>query len=220
MELNLRPARVVRRHQLAEKRPYLIVGALCSFLALTAWWLYLLQGATKLDAATHALEPKVSQLQHFEGLIKKAQADIRAEQDTAAPFLAAVDEKSYWIQIIDDINSRLPKEDVWVVNFDVEVPKTPEGGGGGGPGSRRPLQGTATSPKNGARLILKGLYLSNPRQAQVVDDFVAKLKESTLYSVDTAGIKRSVPNDQDWAFDFTIPLVLNNPISGLVNSAK
>jgi hypothetical protein len=67
---------------------------------------------------------------------------------------------------------------------------------------------------------LKGLYLSNPRQAQVVDDFVAKLKESTLYSVDTAGIKRSVPNDQDWAFDFTIPLVLNNPISGLVNSAK
>jgi hypothetical protein len=67
---------------------------------------------------------------------------------------------------------------------------------------------------------LKGLYLSNPRQTQVVDDFMAKLGESKLYTVDKADFKRSVPNDMEWAYDFEIPLVLNNPISGLVNNAK
>jgi len=229
MELNLRPARVVRRHQLAEKRPYLIVGGLCALLALVAWWLYLLQGAKALDAATVELNPKVTELQHFEGLIKKAREEITAEQDTAGPFLTAVDERSYWVEIIEDVNSRLPKDYVWVTNFDIKVPTLEPGAAGaaggtgsaGGPGgARRPQQGAGARGASGARLILKGLYLWNPRQAQVVDDFVGKLGESTLYSVDKAGIQRSVPNDQDWAYAFEIPLVLNKPISGLASSAK
>jgi hypothetical protein len=56
--------------------------------------------------------------------------------------------------------------------------------------------------------LLKGLYLWNDRQTAVVDDFVAKLSESPLYTVDKDNLKRSVPNDADWAFDFEIPLVL------------
>src|ERR1700761_7481684 len=97
MELNLRPARVVRRHQLAEKRPYLIIAGFCALLALVAWWLYLMQGSKTLETATHELDPKVSDLQHYETLIKKAREEITAEQDTASPFLAAVDDRSYWI---------------------------------------------------------------------------------------------------------------------------
>ena len=69
-------------------------------------------------------------------------------------------------------------------------------------------------------MVLKGLYLWNTRQAQVVDDFVAKLSESKLYTVDKANLARSVPNDQEWAFDFEIPLILNNPINGLGGTEK
>ena len=46
---------------------------------------------------------------------------------------------------------------------------------------------------------LKGLYLWNPRQALVVDDFVAKLKTSELYEVDEKNLKRSVQNETEWA---------------------
>ncbi|HEY3901672.1 MAG TPA: type IV pilus assembly protein PilM [Chthoniobacter sp.] len=216
MELNLRPARVVRRHQLAEKRPYLIIAGLCALLAMVAWWLYLLQGAKALDEETHRLDPKVATLQKYERLINEAKKQITAEQDTAAPFLSAVDERSYWVQIIEDINTRLPKEYVWVTNFDVKVPER-----NAAPG--RPVPGAAAGANRqgrGDQIILKGLYLANPRNAQVVDDFVNKLSESQLYTVDKAHLERSLPNDKEWAYDFKIPLTLNNPISGLVNTAK
>jgi hypothetical protein len=61
-------------------------------------------------------------------------------------------------------------------------------------------------------LQLKGLYLVNPRGAAVVDDFVAKLGESKLYRVTKEDLKRQVPNDVDWAFDYSVPLVLKDPI--------
>ena len=125
------------------------------------------------------------------------------------------------MQIIEDINSRLPKEYVWVTNFDIKMPETrpgqqPPRPGPGGPGGA----GGASRQASGAQVILKGLYLSNPRNTQVVDDFVAKLNESQLYTVDKAKLERSLPNDKEWAYDFKIPLTLNNPISGLVNTAK
>ena len=64
--------------------------------------------------------------------------------------------------------------------------------------------------------MLKGLWLSNERQAAVFDDFVAKLKESPLYEVimdKDKGHVRSVENDSEWAYEFAIPLVLKNSIS-------
>jgi type IV pilus assembly protein PilM len=230
MELNLRPARVVRRHQLAEKRPFLIVAGLCALLSLVAWWYYLVQGAQALQLATQQLDPKVSELHKFKDAIEKAQREIKAEQDTAAPFLTAVDDRSYWVQLLDDINARLPKEYVWITSLDVQVAggqespaKTgaPRGGGGKPPAGPGAPGNASRQPRNGPKVILKGLYLFNtPKQAQVVEDFVKQLKESSLYTVDEDGIKRSAPNDKEWAYPFTIPLVLNNPISDLISTTK
>ena len=129
MELNLRPARVVRRHELAEKRPYLIIAGLCALLALAAWWQYFVQAAKTMARcrAKAGAEGRRS-CRGIEKLINQAKADIKAQQDTAQPYLAAVDEKTYWVQIIDDINSRLPREFVWVTNFDLQ--KNEPGAGG------------------------------------------------------------------------------------------
>jgi Tfp pilus assembly protein PilN len=211
MELNLRPAKVVRKHALAVKRPYLIMGGLCALLALTAWWQYFVQAAKATAAADEALKPKVTELQGFERKINQAKADIKAQQDTAQPYLNAVEEKTYWIQIIEDINSRLPREFVWVTNFEVqkEAPGAAGTAGrrqGGGPGS-------TNAESKGPVLMLKGLYLFNTRGAQVVDDFKNKLKESPYYTVDEEPSHnlRTAPNEVDWAYEWAIPLILKNP---------
>jgi len=213
MELNLRPARVVRRHQLAEKRPFLIIAGLCALLALAGWWQYFDQTAKITAQATEKLNPKIMELQRYEKLINTAKADIKAQQDTAAPFLKAVDERGYWVQIIEDINERLPKDYVWITSFDLRGVKEPPGqrapvgqGGQGGFGQA----GRAAPPP--AQLVLTGLYLWNSRQASVVDDFVSKLSESPYFTVDKNALKRSVPNDTEWAYDFEIPLTLKTPI--------
>ena len=212
MELNLRPARVVRRHELAEKRPYLIIGGFCALLALAAWWQYFVQAAKTMGEATEKLSPKVAELQKFEKLINQAKADIKAKEDTAQPYLAAVDDKPYWVQVIEDINSRLPREFVWVTNFDLQKNEPGAAGAGGAASGGAKGKGGTTGPK-GTVLLLKGLYLFNTRGPQVVDDFKNELKESSLYTVDEDpehNVRKS-PNDQDWAYEWTIPLILKSP---------
>ena len=207
MELNLRPARVVRRHELAEKRPYLIVAGFCALLALAAWWQYFVQAAKVMGDGTQKLAPKIAELQKYEKLIDQAKKDIKAKEDTAQPYLAAVEEKTYWVQLIEDINSRLPRDFVWITNFDLQ--KNDSGPGGAAASRNR----GATAGPRGTVLLLKGLYLWNTRQAQVVDDFKNKLKESPLFTVDEDpehNIRKS-SNDQEWAYEWTIPLILKNP---------
>ena len=210
MELNLRPRSVVRRHQLAVRRPYILLAGVCLLLALAGWWLYFDHAADVTRKVADQLAPKVASLQDFEKRMKTARTEIKAQQDTAAPLLLAVEERSYWVKIIEDINTRLPKELVWVTSFD-----TRHQGTGPEDAEAAPVPAAKGGVKSGTILTLKGLYLMNARGASVVDDFVDKLTESALYTVDKEPprFKRNVPNDSDWAYDFEIPLILKNPIS-------
>lgn len=219
MELNLRPAKVVRAHELSVKRPFLIIAGICGLLALTAWWQYYVHAAATTTAASASLDPKITELQGFERKINQAKADIKAQQDTAQPYLAAVDDKTYWIQVIDDINSRLPREYVWITSFELETPKDLASSGAAGQRGRGPGGANASGEPRGPVLLLKGLYLFNNRGAQVVDDFKNKLKESPFFTVDEDPNhnRRTAPNDVDWAWDWTIPLILKTPTTTAAN---
>ena len=213
MELNLRPVSVVKRHQLAERRPYILLAGICTLLALTGWWLYYDRAAAVTNQVSERLSPQVDTLKSFEKRMNDARADIKAQQDTAAPLLAAVEERSYWVKTIEDINTRLPKDFVWITSFDAKNPvvkadATDVNAAGGGKGKN--------SAPSGPVLLLKGLWLFNERGPLVFDDFVNKLKESPLYDVITdkdKGFVRSVENDSEWAYEFAIPLVLKNSIT-------
>jgi type IV pilus assembly protein PilM len=215
MELNLRPASVVRRQQLAERRPFLIVAGLCLLMALTLWMMYFKRAAAVTAEATEKLQPKVTELENFDRKMKAAKAAIKAQEDLAKPLILAVEDRNFWVNVIEDINARLPKDYVWIVSFETKPQAaTPAGAAA----AANPVKPGATPagpvmPK-GPVLLLKGLYLHNERQQQVVDDFLTKLKESPLYTAisdERLGYKRSLPNDQDWAYEFEIPLVLNMP---------
>jgi type IV pilus assembly protein PilM len=228
MEMNLRPKKVVRRHELAKRRPYIILAGVAALALIAGWWQYFDHATTVINEAAEKVTQKSAPLKILETNMDKARAAIKAEQETVAPLLTAVDDRSYWVRVIDDINLRLPKEYVWVTSFGPVAaerrggpgpgntlapgPKPPglakpnqPGGGPGGPGGQRSAAATTI-------LLVKGLYLWNPRQAAVVDDFLAKLKGSDLYEVDEKDMKRSVPNEAEWAYEFEIPLVLKDPV--------
>ena len=212
MELNLRPVSVVKRHQLAERRPYILLAGVCALLALTGWWLYYDHAAAVTDQVSEKLKPTVDTLKSFEKRMNDARADIKAQQETAAPLLTAVEERGYWVKVIEDINTRLPKDFVWITSFDAKNPVVKaDAADANAPGGKG-----KTSAPTGPVLMLKGLWLFNERQALVFDDFVAKLKDSPLFEVITEkdkGFVRSVENDSEWAYEFAIPLVLKNSIT-------
>lgn len=208
MELNLRPVSVDKRHQLAERRPFILLAGVCTLLALTGWWLYFSHAAAVTAQVTESLTPQVGKLKSFETRMNKARADIKAQQETVAPLITVVEERAYWVKIIEDINIRLPKDLVWVTNFEVKAPDKTDPSIQPGPGGK----GKVAAAPVGLTLMIKGLWLFNDRQALVFDDFVNKLKESPLYEVldKDKEAKRSVENDTEWAYEFAIPLALKN----------
>ena len=211
MELNLRPRSVVQRQELARRRPFILLAGVCTLLALAAWWLYLDRVAVITAEVTGKIAPKVTALKGLDTKMKVAKDEIAAQQATVAPLVRAVEERGYWLKIIEDINLRLPKELVWITSFEAKVQAPSDEGTEPAPGPK----GQAT-PKLETVLLLKGLYLTNKRanQASVADEFKDKLLESPHYTLDQQPprYKRSVPNDAELAFDFEFPLILKHPI--------
>jgi type IV pilus assembly protein PilM len=205
MALNLRPASVVKRHRLAEQRPYILLAGICVLLALAVWWLYFQRASKITEDVAATVTAKSQPLKNVENKMKAAQTEIKKQEEVAEPFIQAVRERDYWTTIIADINSRLPNEYIWITNFGLEettAENTPTPPPKGGPNQKgQPV-----------RVLVKGLYAENPRGAEVVDEFVKNLKESPHYKVVEGDLKRTVPDQFTWGWDYSFPLELNNPI--------
>ncbi len=209
MEFNLRPASVVKRHRLAEQRPALVLAAVCLCLGLAAWWLYFTRATAATADVLQSIEPRVSELKGMDDRMNRVRADIKSQDETAVATLQALKERDYWVRVINDVNSRLPKDYVWITSFTPTILKeTPSAQSG---------RGAKTAPRGAAPentvVQVAGLYLDNPAGPSVVDEFIAKLEESELYTVDKDKRTRAVPNESEWAYEFAVHLILKTPIS-------
>ena len=135
--------------------------------------------------------------------------------------------RKFWPQILEQLNSRLPESDIWIT----ELAAT-SGGKLLGASEKRAAETGATPPpapagpkgKTQAAIAnmidginLHGLYLWNPKQQEIVVDYLRNLANSPLFAVDAKTPERfiksnSVPNDSDWAFPFELQLTLRKPV--------
>ncbi len=225
VEINLRPPTVIRAHDLNHRKPYLIAAALCIFLALAQWIVYFTQAAAVKSAVLVEVSEEVNKLNTFAVAFDKAKADKNRMEALAAPLLTAVAEREAWLAIINDLGQRLPDNFIWVTQI------TPLSGNSpvtiGNPTSGPATSPTAAPPAPGGAgetsapaidaLRIDGLYLYNPAQAKVIDDFVSKLVSSEVFDVNTGDnakivTKRSTQDDKTWAYTYQIVLPLKNPI--------
>src|SRR6267154_816695 len=76
MELNLRPASVVRAHEVERRRPFLIGAAACVIAALLGWSVFYIHAAGVLSAVKEQVDAKVATLRgfqrRFDGISKEA----------------------------------------------------------------------------------------------------------------------------------------------------
>ncbi len=214
MELSLQPHGVVRRQRLAMQVPYFVMAAACILLSLGCWYYYLDRASELTAAAASKIQEQTVPLREMQDRINAVRAEIKSQEEVALPLTRSVSDRSYWVKLIDDINSRLPRELIWVVSFGMQEVKGAERVSVGGAPSLPGVAAASSEDKPGANvLLLKGLYLENPRKAAVVDDFVANLSESPLYEVKKDELKRSIGNENEWASEYSVALLLKNPIS-------
>ena len=225
MELNLRPASVAKTEKRAAQRPYLIAAGVCALAALGAWWQYYERATVVTGEATQKLSEKAAPLKTLDSQMKAARAEVDQLGESALPLAKIAQEREYWVNVLADINQRIPKDYIWVTNLelapaevlkkDAEAPEIPVKT----PGKGKPKKG-GESGGSGPVLMIKGLYLStsagNNAGPAVVDEFIAKLKESELVKPienANAGYVRASDDTPEWAFKFVLPLELKNPIN-------
>jgi type IV pilus assembly protein PilM len=227
MELNLRPASVVRRHDLEKRRLFFMAATACILVALLGWSAYYTRAARVAKQTAEMLDQKNDTMHLAEARLDKLKKQITALDNTATPLITAVNDRNFWPQILEQLNSRLPESDIWIT----ELAAT-SGGKLLGVSEKRaaesaytpsptPVGPTAKSATAAASAIdginVRGLYLWNPKQQEIVVDYLRNLANSPLFAIDAKTPERfvksnSVPNDTEWAFPFELQLTLRKPV--------
>ena len=227
MELSLLPAGVVRRQELERRRPFFIAAAACVIVAMLGWAFYFTRAAQVTREAAAIIQQKSTSMQGAEAQLNKLKKQITALDSVATPLINATTDRDFWPQILEALNAHLPPADIWITELgatsggkvlgigeksvgataSVAVP-TPSG-----PISKPATAGT----KSIEGILVRGLYLYNPKQQEIVVDYLRNLASSSLFTIDPKAPERviksnSVPNDNEWAFPYELQLTLRKPM--------
>ena len=227
MELSLLPASVVRRQDLERRRPFLIAAAACVVLAMLGWSFYYTRAAQVTRETADVIQQKNASMRGAEAHVDKLKKQITSLDSVATPLVGAVNDRDFWPQILDDLNARLPEADIWITELGATSGGKLLGAGEksaaeAAPAPAQPASGAATKTvPAGAKsidgILVRGLYLYNPKQQEVVVDYLRNLASSPFFVVDPKTPERviksnSVPNDADWAFPYELQLTLRKPV--------
>ena len=229
MELNLRPAKVARRHELEKRRTFFVAAAACFILALLGWAAYYARAGQVLRQSTAQLQQKIDVMHTAEAQLNTLRKQTMALDAAAMPLITATNNRSFWPEILEELNSRLPKEDIWITELvpisngqPVGVDPTRLAALKPSP-TPTPANQRAKAPASGKPagpaidgLLIRGLYLYNAKQQEVVVDYFRNLVGSPFFNVDpnnqARAIKATIPNTKEWAYDYELHLDMSKPV--------
>jgi type IV pilus assembly protein PilM len=230
VEINLRPPSVVKAQNLAKRKPFLIAAALLLFLALGQWYAYFNKAATVKTAVLDVVNEEVSKLDVVAKQFDAAAAEQKRLEGIANPLLVAVAERSIWLRIINELNAKLPADFIWITQMTPLSNGRPIGDAAAGAARAQPgaTPGRGGPPRPGSQqqersgppaidaIQVNGLYLDNPKQAVVIDDFVESLQGSDLFNIEdrSSVVKlRSTPDPDKWAYTYSLVIPLKTTIA-------
>lgn len=227
MELTLLPASIVRRQDLERRRPFFVAAAVCVVLAMLGWAAYYTRAAQVTREAAEVIQQENASMRGAETQLDKLKKQITSLDGTATPLVTAINDRDFWPQILEDLNTRLPEADIWITELGAISGGKLLGAGDKRTGQPVPsslprastsaTKTVAASAQSIDGIQVRGLYLYNPKQQEVVVDFLRNLANSPFFVVDPKTPERviksnSVPNDTEWAFPYELQLTLRKPV--------
>ena len=231
MELNLLPASAVRRQELEKRRPFIIVAAACFFLALLGWSAYYARAAQVARQSIQTLQQKNDTMRVAETRLDTLKKQAGSLDSVAMPLITAINDRNFWPELLAELNARLPEADIWITELYATSGGKPLGAGEKHIAEKITTPPPVLSPSPPGRsktkpestgaaidgIVVRGLYLYNPKQQEIVLDYFRNLADSPFFVVDTKNPERvvksnSVPNDIEWAFPYELQLTLRKPV--------
>jgi len=207
---DLLPPSLVGKRELKKRLPLLIAAAAMLLLALGAWYGYALSAAATTRAETDKINAAIGDENHLASQIDALSSKLAVTHKTATDLLSLIEFRDVYPSIIADLNARIPKRFLWITEIQ--------------PVSDLPANGTnvryGSVPPLIKAISVKGLYLDNPREAGVIDDFVTALQSSDIFAVEEKEkskiiIQRGSPNGQLWAYPYSLIIPLRNSVAPL-----
>jgi type IV pilus assembly protein PilM len=227
MELSLLPAGVVRRQELERRRPFFIAAAACVVLAMLGWSIYYTRAAQVTQETAALIQQKNASMRGAETQLDKLKKQITGLESVATPLISATNDRDFWPRILEDLNARLPEADIWITELGATSGGKLLGAGEKRVGETAPATAPPASgpaPKTAAAstksidgILVRGLYLYNAKQQEIVVDYLRNLASSPFFVIDPKTPERviksnSVPNDTEWAFPYELQLTLRKPV--------
>src|SRR5947199_3573880 len=193
VELNLLPASVVRQKDLEKRRPFFIMAAACFLLALLGWSAYFARAAQVTRQSTQRLQDKINIMRQAEGRVDKLKKEATSLDAIATPLITAINDRGFWPQILQELNARLPESDIWITELAATsgeklLGTSEKRTGEAGPAFRAPSSPpSAASPKTSESgltvdgIYVRGLYMYNPKQKELVIDYFHNLAQSPFF---------------------------------------
>jgi type IV pilus assembly protein PilM len=226
MELNLRPAVVVRRERLAQRQPSFILAGVCFVIGLLAWGFYFLRVDQIATRVFETAQIQVARMRSVENQLDQLRRETVALDGATTPLLSAISDRGVWLRILDDLNTRLPEENIWITELAPTsggriVGEKGLGAAQAAPASPAINRNPGVTNKKNVPVIdgvfVRGLYLSNPKQQEIVVDYFRNLIGSTVFEVDpnkqSEVIKPSTPTSTEWGYPYELRLKLRQPFA-------
>jgi hypothetical protein len=206
--ISLLPPSVAKKENLSKRLPFLVTAIVVFIATLVAWYLYALN-VTKLTAQkTEEVTQRYRQLSASADKILVLQKKKEEITKTGNELLSLVVLRDAYPKIVAELAAKVPSRFLWITEVQPAVDP--------------PQKGTVSKGNDNLvkAVIVKGLYLDNPRQAAVIDDFITSLQSSDVFLVEEKEkskiiTQRGSPNNDFWAYPFALKIPLRNPIQPL-----
>jgi type IV pilus assembly protein PilM len=207
-KINLLPPSISKKRAFAKRLPYLAAAVLFFLASLGALYGFALQATSLTRATTATIDKQITKQTSISNQIKTKVENELAIQQTTDILLSLVNLWEAYPRILTELSAKVPERYLWITEIQ--------------PAGDTSARGISPKSNDGAikALVVKGLYLDNPKQASVIDDFVTSLQSSDVFAVEEKEkskiiTQRGSPNGEYWAYPFSLRIPLRNPIAPL-----
>jgi type IV pilus assembly protein PilM len=118
IEVELVPDALELSRDTARRAPSLILAGLCTWGMLGAGIAYFQQADAATQERVAAVESKVESLKGFSTELGKVDATLTDLKAQSAQFEAAVNDRSYWVRMLTDLNNKFDSDLLWLTQIE------------------------------------------------------------------------------------------------------
>jgi len=194
VEINLMPPALKAKKVFRKRQPYFGMIAVGIALIMLCWWVYLNHMQDIRKTQFRIVEKRTKELEFTLANLQKVLSNEKKEQEKIGRILDVVRQRTMWMEIIEDLYSRMP-EGMWLSSL------------------RPVIQNTAGTNQITCIEIIGGGFadkLIDKPEKSAIEDFRDKLRDSRYFTKNTE-IKKQ-PLGEPYLKQFEISVALKQPL--------